>query len=64
MARMVEELNSVSCLSLEEVSAKKSLVLSRSFWRKVTALSDVKQALSLYAEQACEKLRVQHSVTQ
>lgn len=62
MEKMIRELNGTSCIELEEITPpKKEIVCSRSFGVKVTALSDLEEAVSLYMSRAAEKLRKQHS---
>jgi DNA polymerase V len=62
MEKMIRELNGTSCIDLEEVTPpKKEIVCSRSFGIKVTALSDLEEAVSLYVNRAAEKLRRQKS---
>jgi len=62
MEKMIRELNGTSCIDLEEVRPpKKEIVCSRSFGVKVTSLTDLEEAVSLYISRACEKLRRQHS---
>lgn len=62
--RMALELQGISCLHLEEASAKQSIQSSRSFGRAVTSLSELHEAISTYAAKACEKLRAQGLVVQ
>jgi DNA polymerase V len=58
--RTVMELRGVSCLGLDEVEpAKKSILCSRSFGRKVYSLAELEEAASAYASRAAEKLRAQ-----
>ncbi|PXW84914.1 DNA polymerase V [Nitrosomonas sp. Nm84] len=62
MEKMIRELNGTSCIELEEVTPpKKEIVCSRSFGIKVTSLTDLEEAVSLYVSRASEKLRRQHS---
>ena len=62
MEKMIRELNGTSCIDLEEVKpAKKEIVCSRSFGIKVTALTELEEAVSLYISRASEKLRRQQS---
>lgn len=58
--RMVWELRGVSCLPLEEASAKKSISCSRSFGRTVTGIAELSEALSTYINTACLKMRQQN----
>ena len=61
--RTVYELRGVSCLPLEKAPpAKKAIVSSRSFGRKVTRLEDLREAVAAYLSRAAEKLRAQNSV--
>lgn len=65
MERTVNELNGMSCLSLEEVlSPKKQIVVSRSFGQLLLIEDDIAEAVSTYMTRAAEKLRQQHSVCQ
>lgn len=62
MEKMIRELNGTSCIDLEEVTPpKKEIVCSRSFGIKVTTLTDLEEAVSLYIGRASEKLRRQRS---
>lgn len=62
MEKIIRELNGVSCLELEEVTPlKKEIVCSRSFGVRVTQLSELEEAVSLYTRRASEKLRRQRS---
>ena len=62
MEKIIRELNGVSCIELEEVAQpKKEIVCSRSFGVRVTQLSELEEAVSLYMRRAAEKLRRQHS---
>ena len=46
MEKMIRELNGTSCIDLEEITPpKKEIVCSRSFGIKVTALSDLEEAV-------------------
>ncbi len=58
LARTVSELQGSSCLELEQVPApKKQIVTSRSFGQRITAIEDMRQAISEFTERACSKLR-------
>ncbi|MCK5662300.1 MAG: DUF4113 domain-containing protein, partial [Thiotrichaceae bacterium] len=62
--RIIEELNGHTCLSLEEIPAKKKQIYcSRSFAKKTSQRQAIMQAISLYSARACEKLRTQQSLT-
>jgi DNA polymerase V len=61
--RIAHELRGFSCLSLEEVRAKKkSIVRSRSFGYPVEELSEIEEALSSYVAKASEELRQEASL--
>lgn len=58
MARIVRELNGVSCLPLEAAPApKKQIVSSRSFGQLLTNPKHLAEAVSTYAATAAQKLR-------
>jgi len=61
--RMVLELRGFSCLDMEAVQPKKSIMSSRSFGKQVSSLEELDQAISGYAARACMKLRSQNSRT-
>lgn len=62
--RMLWELRGLSCLPLQEPSAKKSITCSRSFGRAITEESELAEALSTFASRASVKLRRQNSCAQ
>lgn len=63
--RTVMELRGTSCLSLEDItSARKTLMVSRSFGDKVTTLADLEAAVSTHAARAAEKLRAGRQVAE
>ena len=62
--KTVRELQGISCLSLEDVVTKKAIQSSRSFEKPVTTLDDLSEALSTYAANAAEKLRLQEGLAQ
>lgn len=58
MARTVAELQGISCIEVEHTPpSKKQIVASRSFGSRVTELTDLKEAISMYAQDACTRLR-------
>ncbi|WP_336938955.1 Y-family DNA polymerase [Acinetobacter modestus] len=58
MARTVAELQGISCIEVEHTPpSKKQIVASRSFGNRVTELTDLKEAISMYAQDACNRLR-------
>lgn len=63
MSRVVSELQGVSCISLastmEDHHSTKNIMCSRSFGRRVTALSDVIESISTHCATACRKARMQ-----
>jgi len=62
--RIIMELNGYSCIDIERVQKKKSIISSKSFGYKVTEIQEIKEAVSTYAARACEKLRDQKSRVQ
>jgi len=63
VARIVLELNGISCLDLEEVApAKQQIVSSRSFSRRLTEYKELSAATAEFCSRAAEKLRRQQSV--
>ncbi|MFL9497889.1 DNA polymerase thumb domain-containing protein [Acinetobacter baumannii] len=58
MARTIYELQGISCIEIEHTPpSKKQIVASRSFGGRVTELTDLKEAVSMYAQDACKRLR-------
>jgi DNA polymerase V len=58
LLRTVLELGGISCIPLDAVpAARKSVICSRSFGRKVESLIELKEAVACYASRAAEKLR-------
>ncbi|CAA0257680.1 DNA-directed DNA polymerase UmuC [Acinetobacter baumannii] len=58
MARTIYELQGISCIAIEHTPpSKKQIVASRSFGGRVTELTDLKEAISMYAQDACKRLR-------
>jgi DNA polymerase V len=56
--RIVWELRGISCLPLERCPPpKQSLMVSRSFGRPITALTEMREAVATYTTRATEKLR-------
>jgi DNA polymerase V len=56
--RLVQELNGLSCLTLEDVQApKKSIQVSRSFGKPITAFDDLRSMVATYASRLAQKLR-------
>lgn len=62
--KTVMELRGKVCFSLQDdiPSPNKSLIVSRSFGKRVTELSELKEAVATYMSRAAEKLRAQQSV--
>src|SRR4029434_8885584 len=59
--RLVWELRGISCLPLELCPPpKQSLMVSRSFGRPITTLSEMREAVATYMTRAAEKLRRHH----
>lgn len=58
MAITIYELQGISCIEIEHTPpSKKQIVASRSFGGRVTELTDLKEAISMYAQDACKRLR-------
>ncbi|MCG5264100.1 Y-family DNA polymerase [Acinetobacter pittii] len=58
MARTVAELQGISCIEIEHTpQTKQQIIASRSFGSRVTDLEDLKEAISMYAQDACSRLR-------
>ena len=56
--RIVWELRGISCLSLIQCPpSKKSLMVSRSFGKPITSLTEMQEAVATYTARAAEKLR-------
>lgn len=62
--KTIYELQGISCLTLEDIITKKAIQSSRSFGKPVTMLDDLSEALSTYAANAAEKLRLQKGLAQ
>ncbi len=61
LERTVRELQGVASIELEESgSGKRQIAVTRSFGQPVTALSDLEEAVTVFASRAAEKLRRQH----
>ena len=63
MQRTVQELNGKSCISIDDLPEKKQLLVSRSFRERITSYDHIHSLLAGYISRACEKLRLQGSVT-
>ena len=64
LERMVHELRGISCLELENIEPKKSILSSKSFGKPLIKLESIEEALTHYIVRACEKLRAQKSRAQ
>lgn len=65
LARTARELQGISCLPLETVSAaRQQIMVSRSFGKPVWYLPELRQAVTAHMSRAAEKLRSQGSVAQ
>lgn len=61
MHRTLLELQGVSCIELEHTRApKKQIVASRSFGQRIYHIDDLKEAMSLYVQDAVTRLRGEH----
>ena len=59
--RILRELRGQSCIDLEEIQPRKSIMSSKSFGNLLTKKGPIEEALANYAARACEKLRKQNS---
>ncbi len=57
LERTVRELRGESCLPLEAVAARKQIMVSRSFGKRVDDLPPLREAVTAYTARAAEKLR-------
>jgi DNA polymerase V len=64
LQRTAYELNGLSCLELDAIEAKKSIVSSRSFGNMQSDFHQLAEALSAHTARAWEKLRKQQSLVQ
>jgi len=65
LERTVRELNGIACLALDEQPMpKQQIACTRSFGQPVTALSDLREAVTEFAGRAAYKLRRQGSLAQ
>ncbi|MCD5360412.1 Y-family DNA polymerase [Chromobacterium aquaticum] len=63
VARIADELDGLSCLSLEEaLPPRQSLMSTRSFGHKVTRLEEAREAVAMHAAMVAERLRRQGSL--
>ena len=62
--RILRELRGQSCIDLEEIQPRKSIMSSKSFGNLLTKKGPIEEALANYAARACEKLRKQNSQAQ
>lgn len=62
--RLVNELNGISCLSLEETpDPQKSIQVSRSFSQNITSFEELRETVASYASRLGTKLRKHHLKT-
>ena len=62
MEKTQRELRELSCIDMTQVEpAKKQIVCSRSFGQMITDVNALKDAVSLFVSNACQKLRAQQS---
>lgn len=59
--RLHRELQGHSCLSLEEIMAKKNIATTRTFARDLTLHGELRTAIANHAANCCQKLRTQNS---
>lgn len=62
MQRIILELQGISCLESDDITAKKQIIASRSFGQRVTQKNDLIEAMTQHTTRAAEKLRTQQSV--
>ncbi|MBF0153940.1 MAG: Y-family DNA polymerase [Magnetococcales bacterium] len=63
LARIVAELNGISCLALEEIAPpKRQILCSRSFGTTVFSVEELAEAVTMHSSRATEKLRRQKSL--
>lgn len=63
MQRTVMELQGISCIELEDTPLpKKQIVASRSFGERITEISDMKEAICKYIQDAVKRLREDRSL--
>lgn len=60
--RTAMELRGASCIDLEDIEPNKQIIRSRSFGHDVKDYEELKQAISMHASRAGEKLREQKSI--
>jgi DNA polymerase V len=62
MAKIIAELNGVSCIDLEQVAPpKQNIASTRSFGIPVTSIESLMESVTLYTSRAAEKARAQHT---
>jgi DNA polymerase V len=62
MAKIIAELNGVSCIDLEQVDPpKQNIASTRSFGIPVTSIESLMESVTLYTSRAAEKARAQHT---
>jgi DNA polymerase V len=62
--RILRELKGQSCIDLEDIQPRKSIMSSKSFGNLLTQKEPIEEALANYTARACEKLRKQNSRAQ
>jgi DNA polymerase V len=61
LAKTTLELQGISCLDLEQVAPRQSIMVSRSFGQKTDSYEDLREAIANFASLGAEKLREQAS---
>jgi DNA polymerase V len=64
LMRTVMELQGVSCIGLQDIKPKQSIMSSKSFGQMQTQLTALEQAISSHCARACEKARSHQMVAQ
>ncbi len=60
LERTISELRGISCLALEDAAPpKKQIICSRSFGERITEITQLREAVRMYAARASEKLRAE-----
>jgi len=60
LERTISELRGISCLALEDAAPpKKQIICSRSFGERITEITQMREAVRMYAARASEKLRAE-----
>lgn len=61
LAKIIYELRGIACLGIEDEEPRKSILVSRSFGKKIESYQELCEAVTCFAANAAEKLRQQNS---